>query len=267
MSTSFSRLVDANRRAVVLYAQKRFRAPIFSSRAQRGTRHNQPNSDEAILEMQPGKILLSVAALSILAVRFTQSAQAESYTRVCATTVDSESNEVPLADSSVPGAGEKLVVHLDANTECVALIFPLIEKGSRLANGWRPQIVALPQWDERKLPAPPAVWNWNKGADFFELWIFFFKRDAAGLDEIQKLVAAMQNRTLDEKVLTQQTRKLCEKLNPRMTGKQPIIPGAKATAALVGGTVRSTEFPWRDYAQKVVLNEAFEGALVVRHGR
>jgi hypothetical protein len=43
--------------------------------------------------------------------------------------------------------------------------------------------------------------------------------------------------------------------------------GPKASTALVGGAVRSTEFPWRDYAQKVVLNDAFEGALVVRHGR
>jgi hypothetical protein len=205
--------------------------------------------------------------LSLLLLPFTPCAQAESYARVCATGVDAESNEVPLADTSAPGPGEKLVVHLDASTECVALIVPLIEKSSRLANGWRPQMVALPQWDERKLPAPPAVWNWNKGADPFELWIFFFKRDAAGIDEIQRLVAAMQNPTLDEKVLVQQTRKLCEKLNPRMTGKQPIIQGAKATTALVGGAVRGTEFPWRDLAQKVVLNDAFEGALVVRHGR
>jgi hypothetical protein len=215
--------------------------------------------------MQPRWITL--LWLSILVVWFTPSARAESYARVCATTVDAESNEAPLAETSAPGAEEKLVVHLDASTECVALILPLVEKDSRLANGWRPQMVALPQWDERKLPSPPAVWTWNKGADPFELWIFFFKRDAAGLDEIQKLVAAMQNPTLDEKVLVQQTRKLCEKLNPRMTGKQPIIEGAKASTALVGGTVRSTEFPWRDYAQKVALNDAFEGALVVRHGR
>ena len=194
-------------------------------------------------------------------------AHAESYARVCATTVNADSNEAPLAETSAPGAGEKLVVHLDASTECVALILPLSEKASRLANGWRPQMVGLPQWDERKLPASPAVWNWNKRADPFELWIFFFKRDAAGLNEIQKLIAAMQSPTLDERVLIQQTRKLCEKLNARMTGKQPIIQGPKANTALVGGNVRSTEFPWRDYAQKVVLDEAFKGALVVRHGR
>ena len=215
--------------------------------------------------MQPRWITL--LWLSILVVWFTPIARAEGYARVCATTVDAESNEIPLADASAPGPGEKLVVHLDASTGCVALILPLVEKGSQLANGWRPQMVALPQWDERKLPAPPAGWNWNKGADPFELWIFFFKRDATGLDEIRKLVAAMQNSTLDERVLAQQTRKLCERLNPRMTGKQPIIPGAKASTALVGGIVRSTEFPWRDYAQKVELNDAFEGALVVRHGR
>lgn len=215
--------------------------------------------------MQPRWITL--LWLSILVVWFTPSARAESYARVCATTIDADSNEVPLAETSAPGSGEKLVVHVDASTECVALILPLVEKGSRLANGWRPQMVGLPEWDERKLPAPPAVWNWNKGADPFELWIFFFKRDAAGLDEIQKLVAAMQGSTLNEKVLAQQARKLREKLSPRMTGKQPIIQGPKASTALVGGAVRSTEFPWRDHAQKVVLNDAFEGALVVRHGR
>jgi hypothetical protein len=215
--------------------------------------------------MQPRWITL--LWLSILAVWFTPSVRAESYARVCATTVDAESNETPLAETSAPGAGEKLVVHVDASTECVALILPLVEKESGLANGWRPQMVGLPEWDERKLPAPPAVWNWIKGADPFELWVFFFKRDAAGLDEIQKLVAAMQSSSLDKKVLVQQTRKLCEKLNPRMTGKQPIIPEAKAGTALVGGTVRSTEFPWRDYAQKVALSDAFEGALVLRHGR
>jgi hypothetical protein len=211
--------------------------------------------------------MLCCVALSCFISSFALSAQADRYARICATTIDAESNETPLANASAPGPGEKLVVHLDASAECVALILPLVEKGSRLANGWRPQIVGLPQWEERKMPAPPAVWNWNKGADPFELWIFFFKRDAAGLDELQKLVAAMQDPSLNENVLAQQTRKICQKLDARMSGKQPINQGPKARTALAGGTVRSPEFQWRDYAQKVVLNEAFEGALVVRHGR
>ena len=92
-------------------------------------------------------------------------------------------------------------------------------------------MVGLPEWDERKLPAPPAVWNWNKGADPFELWIFFFKRDATGLDEIQKLVAAMQSPAWIEKVLAQQTRKFAKNSKSRMTGKQPIIKGPKARTA------------------------------------
>ena len=83
--------------------------------------------------MQPRWITL--LWLSIFAVWFTSSVRAEGYARVCATTVDAESNETPLADTSAPGAGEKLVVHMDASTGCVALILPLIEKGSRLANG------------------------------------------------------------------------------------------------------------------------------------
>jgi hypothetical protein len=68
--------------------------------------------------MQPRWI--TVLWLSILVVWFTPSARAESYARVCATTVDAESNEAPLAETSAPGAGEKLVVHVDASTQCVA---------------------------------------------------------------------------------------------------------------------------------------------------
>jgi hypothetical protein len=219
------------------------------------------------MELELRSTVLCTASLFCCIATFASPGPVESYARVCATTIDAQSNETPLADSSAPGPEEKLLVHLDASAECVALILPLIEKGSRLANGWRPQMVALPQWDERRLPAPPAAWNWNQGADPFELWIFFFKRDTAGLDEIQKLVAAMQNASLDDRVLVQQTRKLCEKLSPRMTGKQPIIPAPKANTALVGGTVRGTEFPWRDFAQRIPLNDAFEGVLVLRHGR
>jgi hypothetical protein len=207
-----------------------------------------------------GALLLLIAALAPYA-------RSEGYARVCATTVDAESNEAPLAGTSAPGAREKLVVHVDASTQCVALIVPLVEKGSRLANGWRPQMVGLPEWDERKLPASPAIWNWNKGSDPFELWIFFFKRNAAGLEEIQKLVTAMQNSNVNDQVLVQQTRKLCEKLSPRMSGNAQIVQGPKAGAALVGGAVRSTDFPWREFAQKVALNSALEGELVVRHGR
>src|ERR1043166_4444580 len=212
-------------------------------------------------------IILCSLLMPLVFVSLAAPMPAEIYARVCVTTVDAESKEAVLADSSAPGPREKLVVHLDASTECVGLILPLVEKSSRLANGWRPQMVALPEWDEKKIPAPPAVWNWNKGADAFELWIFFFKRNAVELEELQKLVVAMQNPSLDEKVVVQQTHKICEKLGTRMSGKQPINQGPKASTALVGGAVRGTEFPWRDYAQKVVLNDAFEGALVVRHGR
>lgn len=194
-------------------------------------------------------------------------ALAESYARVCATTIDTDSKEAVLAESSVAGTGKKLVVHLDASTQCVALILPLAEKSSRLANNWRPQMVSLPEWDEKTLPDSRTAWEWNKAGDSFELWIFFFKRDAAGLDEIQKLVAAMQNSNVNDQVLAQQARKLCEKLSSRMSGNAKIVQGPKAGAALIGGAMRDGTFPWREYAKKVALNSALEGESVLRHGR
>ena len=194
-------------------------------------------------------------------------ARAESYARVCVTTIDAGSKEAVLAESSSASAGKKLVVHLDASAECTALIVPLVEKSTRLANDWRPQMVSLPEWDEKTLPNSRAAWEWNKAGDPFELWIFFFRRDAAGLDEIQKLVTAMQGSGLNDQVLAQQTRKLCEKLSPRMSGNARIVQGPKAGTALVGGAMRDGTFPWREYAQKVPLNDALEGELVLRHGR
>jgi len=43
---------------------------------------------------------------------------------------------MPLAEDSLAERGEKLVVHLDTSVECTALIVPLMEKDSRLANGF-----------------------------------------------------------------------------------------------------------------------------------
>lgn len=207
------------------------------------------------------------ALLSVLITWFPSRASAESYARVCVTTIDSDSKESVFTADSSPRPGEKLVVHLDANTECTALIVPLTEKGSRLANGWRPQMVILPQWDERTLPNSRAAWEWNKAGEPFELRIFFSKPGAAGLNDIEKLVTAMQSPNLDERVLSQQTRLLCDKLSAHTSGLQLIARGPKANAALVGGAMRATEFPWRDYAEKVTLNDALEGTLIVRHGR
>jgi hypothetical protein len=205
-----------------------------------------------------GALFLFIASLAPYA-------RAENYARVCVTTADADSKEAVLAESSSASTGKKLVVHLDASTQCAALIVPLVEKSTRLANGWRPQMVSLPEWDEKTLPDSRAAWEWNKAGDSFELWIFFFKRDAAGLDEVQKLVTAMQN--ANDQVLAQQTRKLCERLAPRMSGNAQIVQGPKADATLVGGAMRGGTFPWREFAQKVALNSALEGELVLRHGR
>ena len=75
--------------------------------------------------MQPRWITL--LWLSILVVWFTSPARAESYARVCATTVDAESNEAPLAETSAPGAGEKLVVQLRNTFKCLAGLLCLFE--------------------------------------------------------------------------------------------------------------------------------------------
>jgi hypothetical protein len=193
------------------------------------------------------------------------SAQGENYARVCAATIEPDIGEMPLTADAAAGPEKKLFVHLDANTECVAVVVPLVEKSWRLANGWRPQLVALGEWDARTVPSSKASWSWNKSGDPFELWILFFKKDAAGLDELKKLVTAMQNTKPDDNVLSQQTRKLQEMLSSRMAGTPQVTRGAKARTELVGGVLRNGEFPWHDYSEKVILNDAREGIIVIRH--
>jgi hypothetical protein len=216
------------------------------------------------MQMNP-RLILCLGVLVVADVWLTPCALGEGYARVCVTTVDADLETV-FSETSRPNEGRKLTVHLDASTECTALVLPL-ETNSRLVKGWRPQVVLLPQWTEKTLPAPPLAWEWGKAGDPFELRIFFFKQDAAGLKEMQKLVAAMQSSKVNSQVFAQQTRKLCEMLSSRMSGDAQIVLGPKADATLIGGTKRRVEFPWRDYAQKVPLNDALEGQLVLRHGR
>lgn len=52
-----------------------------------------------------------------------------------------------------------------------------------------------------------------------------------------------------------------------MMGTARIVHGPKATANPSGGAVRADEFPWRDFAHRVELNDAMESLLVIRHGR
>jgi hypothetical protein len=189
------------------------------------------------------------------------------YARVCVTIGEASSGESALADDSAPGPGKKLLVHLDASVDCTAVVLALANNSSRLTNGWRPQMVVLPAWTEKILPQPPVSWEWRKANDPFELWILFFKGNAAELEKIEKLLNALQKSRPNNQVLRQQTQKLCDMLSSRMSGNAQITQGPKANAPLVGGTTRRVDFPWRDYAQKVPLNEALEAELVLRHGR
>lgn len=211
-------------------------------------------------------MLLWWTVLCLFAAQGSTSLGADS-ARVCLTAVDEKSAEMVLNESAPLQPGQRVLVHLDASTECTALLLPLLQGNSQLANGWRPQVVELSAWTEKVLPAASVKWEGQKKNDPFELWVLFFRSDAPAVAELQKLVSAMQQSNVSEQLLVQQTRKLCDKLASRMSGNAKIAHGPKADSALVGGTARQANFPWRDYATKVVLNDALEGELVLRHGR
>jgi hypothetical protein len=210
-------------------------------------------------------ILFPLRFLIVLALA--PSVYADGYARVSVALADKEDNERPFTETSSPISGEKLNIYFDTNRECVVLVVPFAIRGQKMANRWRPQMAVLKEWEERKLPQYPIVWDWSKTSEAFEFWVFFFRSDAAGLGEMRSLIAAMQNPQLDDKVLAQQTRLLHELLGDRMSGTARVVHGPKASANPSGGAVRADEFPWRDFAYRVELNNALEGLLVIRHGR
>ena len=76
------------------------------------------------------------------------------YGRACVTVVDSKTkNETLLTDNLKSAAESNVSIHLEANTECKAIVAAFSNVDGALANGWRPVIVSLEQWQEQTLPS------------------------------------------------------------------------------------------------------------------
>jgi hypothetical protein len=150
--------------------------------------------------------------------------------------------------SSAPAATGKLVrAYVDASDKCSVLV-AAITKDGKLANGWRPQLAEVPaEYEEILLPSAPVKWEWAASSVPFDLYVLFLAPDSKEIAEAKKLVDAMQNPKVDDRVLALQTGKLKELIG-RIAADKSANQGP-ASEPEVGGVFRGAAFPWRQFAR------------------
>ena len=151
--------------------------------------------------------------------------------------------------SSAPAAAGKLVrAYVDASDKCSVLV-AAITKDGRLANGWRPQLAEVPaEYEEILLPSAPVKWEWTTPSAPFDFYVLFLAPDSKEIAEAKKLVDAMQNPKVDDRVLALQTGKLKELIGRIAVDKSNANQGP-ASEPEVGGVFRGAAFPWRQFAR------------------
>jgi hypothetical protein len=149
--------------------------------------------------------------------------------------------------STSTGAGKLVRAYVDASDKCSVLV-AAITKDGKLANGWRPQLAEVPaEYEEILLPSAPVKWEWTMPAAPFDFYVLFLGPGSKEIDEAKKLIDAMQNPKVDDRVLGLQTGKLKELIGRLAADKN--ANQAPASEPEVGGVFRGAAFPWRQFAR------------------
>ena len=150
--------------------------------------------------------------------------------------------------SASPGAGKIVRAYVDASDKCSVLV-AAITKDGKLANGWRPQLTEVPaEYEEILLPSAPVKWDWTTTSAPFDFYVLFLAPGAKEIDEAKKLVDAMQNPKVDDRVLALQTGKLKELIGRIAADKSSANQGPVSDPE-IGGVFRGSAFPWRQFAR------------------
>jgi hypothetical protein len=164
--------------------------------------------------------------------------------------------------SAPAGAGKLVRAYIDASDKCSVLVAALTKDG-KLVNGWRPQLSEVPaEFEEILLPKAPVKWDWSTASGPFDLYVLFLAPGSNEIDEAKKLVEAMQNPKVDDRVLAMQTGKLKELIG-KLASDKDRTNKAPVSEPEVGGVFRGAAFPWRQFAQKVNFSADRPGVLVL----
>ncbi len=164
--------------------------------------------------------------------------------------------------SAPAGAGKTVRAYVDASDKCQVLA-AAVTKDGKLVNGWRPQLSDVPAENEEiLLPKAPTKWDWSTASGPFDLYVLFLAPGSKEIEEVKKLVDAMQNPKVDDRVLAMQTGKLKELIG-RMAGDKDKNNQGPVSEPEVGGVFRGAAFPWRQFARSVNFSADRPGLLVL----
>lgn len=181
--------------------------------------------------------------------------------RVCIAVTDASGKEDAFRSSDAPAPGKKINVYLDASTKATALVAAL-RKDGKLAYGWKPQLVELEEeFEEAQVPKAPVSWDWATPGDAFEFYVVFLPSGSKEVDELKKLLTAMQG-TTDERLLGMQTNKFRELLG-RVAAEKDRATQVVSEDPEVGGVFRGSSFPWRQFAKAVNFAPEKPGVIIV----
>lgn len=169
--------------------------------------------------------------------------------------------EEPFQISAPPGPGKIVRAYVDASDKCSVLV-AAVTKDGKLANGWRPQLSEVPgDFEEILLPKAPVRWDLATASVPFDFYVLFLTPGSKEIDEAKKLIDAMQNPKVDERVLALQTGKLKELIG-RLAADKTANQGP-ASEPEVGGVFRGAAFPWRQYARAANFSSDRPGVVIL----
>jgi hypothetical protein len=195
--------------------------------------------------------------------------QARPYARVCISILDDRNGvEVAFGPQQTPAPGKSVVAHAVSSAPCFLLVVALNQGDGQLAYDWRPHFRKMSEaWEEAAFPESAGLWHWEKRAEPFDFYVLVLPTDAALVQEIERLVDAMQGTGEATGVLKLQTDKLHDLITQAAGDSDPTKHQATATLTEIRGVTRgSKEFLWRNFASTVYFDDRNSGLVVFRGG-
>ncbi|HSH37925.1 MAG TPA: hypothetical protein VK993_03995 [Chthoniobacterales bacterium] len=208
--------------------------------------------------------LILAAALAAIADAAAAVDEDKPHGRICFSLAESgpPEKEEPFRLSAAPGPGKTVKAYIDASDKCTVLLVALTKDG-KLANGWRPQLVQVAEdFEETELPKAPVSWDWAAASAPFDFYVLFLSPGSKDVDELTKLVTAMQAPKADDRLVAMQTTKLREIIG-RISNDKEKTNQAPMAEPEVGGVFRGAAFPWRQYAQSINFGDDNAGVLIL----
>ena len=117
-------------------------------------------------------------------------------------------------------------------------------------------------FEEILLPKAPVRWDYATPSASFDFYVLFLSPDANEIAEAKKLVEAMQNPKVDDRVLALQTGKLKELIGRIAADKSNPNQGPVSEPE-VGGVFRGAAFPWRQFARAANFSPELPGVVIL----